>query len=239
MFSAADLFEVLAALILFLITGIAQWIQQRNRKARGLAPEPGPPPFEDPYGRSAEDLSPPAPAARPPAAAGDWEVQLRRLLEGDPGPPPPLPPPLSSPVALPTSSAPPRIGQGEHDETAPSWEEVEEPYRPLVTLDRAEAAANRGERLEAETDARMRGAVQLSTATHAIDHAANLHDTVAARMRGALAHTSRPSSGRGSSSMPLRAAPAAAATLGLLRNTATVRQAFVASVVFQKPKALE
>lgn len=241
MLAAADLFEVLAAVILFLITGIAQWVQQRNQKKKSLPPESETGPFADPFGRTADDSAPAPPPQQSFNPADDWEAQLRRILHGDPAPPPPLPPALPTPsrVTVAGTPAPPPLGTGGHDEASDSWETADAPWRPLATLDRAEAAVHRGEQLDTTTGVRLTGVGRLATATNAINHAANLHDAVAARMRDVLSHTDSPSAYRPSTSAPLRAAPAAAATLGLLRNPATVRQAFVASVVFQKPKALE
>lgn len=231
---AADWFEILAALIFFLITGLGQWIQKRQQEKRGLKPEPGPLGDGDPFGRSGEPppllTETPPPSARP-LPMEDWEAQLRRLLDpASQAAPPTLPP---------TSSAPPRLGQGAHDEEGPSWETADAPSRPLVTLDRAGAAYQRGARLDDDTESRLAGVGQLSVAAQAIEQASALHDTVAARMRGVLANTEAPSSGRSLFRPRSAPPPAALAARNLLRHPATVRQAVIASILLQPPKAFD
>lgn len=181
------------------------------------------------------------PSAGPPKphpASGTLDGTPRGGL-GSPAAPTPgagVQPRTAGPAAFPVNpcvtpwTGRPRRGQ-------PSWEEAESPHRPLATLSRAESAALSGERLEDETEARLAGIGQLSAASHAIHQAASLHDAVATRMRGVLARTECPSAARHPARV-VRGRPAAAsATLALLRNPTTVRQAVIASILLQPPKA--
>lgn len=229
--AAADWFEVLAALILFLITGVAKWVEQRQAKKPTLLPDP-----ESGVG------TPPRPASPPPLVTpnDDWEAQLRRLLQQEVPPPAPPPPPvLADPWRSDHSRSPSRPGQGGHDEVTDSWETLDAPSRPLADFTRADAAARSGERVEVEAGERMAGAARLASAAHAIDQAAGLHDAVAARMREALSRTETPAATRTARDSSPRSSATAVGALALLRRPDTLRQAIIASVVLQRPKALE
>lgn len=247
-FAAADWFEILAALIFFLITGIAQWVQKRMQQRRtpmGTGGRGTIEPLERPV--------PPRPVASPPPAE-DWQEQLRRMLTGEeesfppvrsqPAPPA-APPPPPIPAARSTSrSAPPPLTAAPEEAASPwageidesfSWEDQPAPERPLTTLGEAQAAYERGSQVEAKTGSRLTTAASLAAAREAFQKASTLHTRVGHRMHSALARTEAPAaSGVGPK------ASSRATTLGaLLHRPGSARQAMLLATILQPPKALE
>lgn len=239
MFAAADWIEVLAALIFFLITGIAQVLQNRSRRKRGLPPITEGEPVGTPQPR-------PTPSEPQPVVMEDWERQLRRLLQGEPAstPPPVLPTAAPPPLTRPVRPAPVR------DESF-SWESEEHEHRSLADFPGSEATANTGERIEAQTQARLSRASSFAAASRALGHASDLHGSVAERMRAARERTdpkcapdaagtapSGPSVTPGTSQAPVRSGEIAS-VVAMLKRPATARQAILAALVLQPPRALE
>jgi hypothetical protein len=228
--AAGDWFEIIAALIFFLVTGVAQWLQKRSQERRGIPttpneqPESGTAPWND-----AEDSPPPIRTGQPVPREFDIEEQFRRLLNpGQPPEPPPLPPRL--PPTQPRSF-------DEEPEAVP-WESREAPSRPLASFEEADAAYDRGAQVESTIARRLSSASQLASASTAFQHASEISGTVSARMREVLGKAATPAP---STALMLgsRTSAAAQALASSLRNPATVRQAVLTSIVLQPPRALE
>ncbi|MBL9126356.1 MAG: hypothetical protein JNL97_01855 [Verrucomicrobiales bacterium] len=230
--AAGDWFEVLAAVIVFVITGLAQWAQSRSKKKTG--------PVADASGET--DAAPPPWGSTPRPAAGDspsapnpfdLEEQLRRIL--NPEPPTLPPPPPLAPPPLPRASERRPVAV---DEESESWESAEAPSRRLASLDEADSAYQRGAGVESSAARKLSAASDLSRATSAFRHASELGLTVGSRLRGALDKTTEP-------------APSTARTLGsptsagaralsdVFRNRGSLRAAIFASTSLGRPKALE
>jgi hypothetical protein len=228
--AAGDWFEIIAALIFFLVTGVAQWLQKRSQERRGIPttqteePETLPDSWAD-TGRT----PPPIRTEQPMPRDFDIEEQLRRLLNpGQPPEPPPLPPRLP-----PTQSR----SFDEEPEAVP-WESREVPSRPMASFEEADAAYDRGAQVESTIARRLSSASQLAGASTAFQHASEISGTVSARMREVLGKAATPAP---STALMLgsRTSAAAQALSNSLRNPATVRQAVLTSIVLQPPRALE
>lgn len=228
--AAGDWVEVVAALLFFLITGVAQWIQKRSRERRGLPPEPAGDVLQEPWA-DVPRIPPPlrreegTPAPKP----FDLEEQLRRILNPAPPPePPPLPPSFPAPQPRSFEEAP----------ESKSWEEVEAPSRSLANLDSAENAYQRGAQVESKVARRLASASHLASASAAFENAAGLSQNVSSRLQQVLGRMSAPapSTARllGSS-----VSPAALNIASTLHNHASARQAILTAFVLQPPKALE
>src|SRR5690606_23325092 len=123
--------EVVAALVFFIVTGIAQWLQKRSRERRGLDPEPDVETdvFEDAPPQPRETLRPSGKPADSMTRAA-WEEHLRRMLTGEQPAVPPRrgeqppgagdarPVPRSDHAGWEQAPAPPRL---------PSWEPRPQP----------------------------------------------------------------------------------------------------------------
>lgn len=219
-----DWIQVLAALIFFLVTGVAQWLQKRSRERQGLPPE----------GTIGEPWVPPSTRTGDrPQAEPNLEEQLRRLLNpGMPPEPPPLPPPL------PSSTSSYRRYDPELEPESVSWEDAEAPSRPLSSFESADAAYQRGADLESTTSARLTTSSSLASAAAAVENASRLSEHIRTRLRGASDATASPAP---STARLLGSATSAEARslAAVLRNPVTARQALLASIVLQPPKALE
>lgn len=110
-----DIWKVLAALVIFVITAIAQGMQKARQSRREAGedsgPSRGPTPTFDPEEPWATAEPPPLERTRrtePRPVEDDWEAELRRLLGGEPAaPPPPPPPPVV--VQMPSPAPPPPL----------------------------------------------------------------------------------------------------------------------------------
>lgn len=230
--AAGDWVEVVAALIFFLVTGVAQFLQKRAQQRRGL------PPPQTGGGQTLPDTWGETGPARPPVQTGDSfprefdiEEQLRRLLNpGQPTEPPPLPP------RLPSEPTPRFEDEGEAETV--SWESADAPSRPLASFEKADAAYERGANVEATIARRLGSVGDLAGAAAAFLHGSEIGGNVSARMRSAIGKTAAPAP---STAMLLGSRTSAVAqTLSdTLRTPAAVRQAVLLSIVLQPPKALE
>lgn len=245
--AAADWFEILAALIFFLITGIAQWVQKRMQQRRDPRHSGGRETLEP-----LERPVPPRPVSTPPPA-DDWQEQLRRMLTGEEESFPPVrsqpAPPANPPPPIPTARstnrpAPPRLPAAPEETSRPwtgevdesfSWEDQPAPERPLTTLNEAQAAYERGAQVEAKTGSRLTTAASLAAAREAFQKASTLHTRVGNRMHSALARTGSPAAASAGSGN----APRATALGALLHRPGSARQAMLLATILQRPKALE
>jgi hypothetical protein len=228
--AAGDWFEIIAALIFFLVTGVAQWLQKRSQERRGIptTQDEQPTTTPDPWADT-ESSPPPLRPGQPAPREFDIEEQLRRLLNpGQPPEPPPLPPRLP----------PPQPRSFDEEPEPEPWESREVPSRPMASFEEADAAYDRGAQVESTIARRLSAASQLAGASTAFQHASEISGTVSARMREVLGKAATPAP---STALMLgsRTSAAAQALSDSLRNPATVRQAVLTSIVLQPPRALE
>ncbi|MBX3746755.1 MAG: hypothetical protein KF833_15710 [Verrucomicrobiae bacterium] len=213
LFAAPEWYEILAALLFFLITGIAQYLQKRSREKRGLDVEPEPefldePPTElrrDPHAGTLSS----SPEVPPPPPVESWQEQLRRLLEGEglrQEPPPPVlepaapvPPPVPAPALVPHPATPGR----DYPVTGPA--STPPVHARTVTTTRGSSARTPRNR---------------SSSTHPHRPAPRVAPPLSPR---------RPAVGE---------APAALVN-ALFQSPKTVRQAILAATVLNPPKGLE
>ena len=228
--AAGDWVEVVAALLFFLITGVAQWLQKRSRERRGLPQEPSEEVLREPW---ADVPRTPPPLRREDAESApkpfDLEEQLRRILTpAAPPEPPPLPPSFPAPQPRRFEEAP----------ESRSWEEADAPSRSLANLDSAENAYQRGAQVESKVANRLASASHFASASAAYKSAEALSQNVSSRLQKVLGRMSAPapSTARllGSS-----ISPAALNIAATLHNHASARQAILTAFVLQPPKALE
>lgn len=230
MLAVADWIEVLAAVIIFLITGIAQWVQQSRRRRRGLPPKG----LEEAFPEAAETNRPPVIVTRDRKrpTPDDWEEELRRMLQGEPYAPPPKPPPLPP--------APPRPAvlleqpglQERSLESGPSLESDLAPMREST------GAYRRGATVEELVSKRLAGAGRFESAGAALRRAGRLHDSVGQRLRHSvsLMHAHHRPAER--VRRPMRAG-SVTSVLHLLRSPESTRQLILASVILGRPKGFE
>lgn len=231
---AASLEGLLVFVVILLLSGVSNWLKrrqaekeeaelQRTQPPRPAGPHPAPPP---------------PPAERP---ALNWEEELRRLLSGEsepPSPPPvrrvePPPPPVMAPPPLapkpmvaapaPRTAAPPTIDEdsdvtplrlpaGTHfAPTAESLDSENAPEFELATMAESADAYRRASQLQAHTEARLQQIL------------AQTSNAVPVEPRTTL---------RGRS-------PDVAQVVAQFRHPRTARQAILASVILNPPKALE
>jgi len=228
--AAGDWVEVVAALLFFLITGVAQWLQKRSRERRGLPPETSEEVLREPW---ADVPRTPPPIRRDDTESGskpfDLEEQLRRILNPTA---PPEPPPLAP--ALPTQH-PPRF---EEEPESRSWEEADLPSRPLANLESAENAYRRGAQVESNVASRLASASHLTSASEAFRNAAGLSQNVSSRLQEVLGKMAAPAPST-ARLLGSTVSPAALALATTLHNPASARQAILTAFVLQPPKALE
>ena len=211
-FLAAGWFEIIAALLFFLITGIAQYLQKRAQERRALRAPPG---VGDRGPASGSPTAlPPVVGHEGPPARDDWEAQLRRLLEGEPEPAH-SPPVLSSP--------------------APAPPPIPEPYAYEETRSLESATTTPREELAVKV-ARQKTAIGPARAADAYREAADLSGRAGSLMEQARSlrtpRITRPSR------YATHRAPAGS-VLATFRDPADLRQAVIASTVLSAPKALE
>ncbi len=232
--AAGDWFEILAAVIVFLITGIAQWLQSRSRKKRGLPQEPLGEVLEETWPPANPQPAPPRESPKPRPAL-DLEEQLRRLFEPEPEPEPVEPPPIrQAPPRLPPTPEP------ESEGTPGS----NRPSRPVHTLEEASAAYAKGASVESKVARRLSAAGDFSRTANAMLNAQGLSESIATRLRDHLDRTTSTPRAQSHARTPgNRTTPAGVhnpATLAsVLRKPASARQALLVSILIQPPKALE
>lgn len=228
--AAGDWFEILAAVIVFLITGIAQWLQSRSRKKRGLPQEPLGEVLEETWPPANPQPAPPRESPKPRPAL-DLEEQLRRLFEPEPEPEPVEPPTIrQAPPRLPATPEP------ESEGTPGS----NSPARSAYTLEEATAAYSKGANVESTVARRLSAAGNFSRTANAMLHAQGLSESIATRLREHLDRTPAPAQARSRGQRSFPTALQNPATLAsVLRNPASARQALLVSILIQPPKALE
>lgn len=239
-----DLWQVLAALVIFVITAIVQGIQKARRSKREAPPvEPGD--WREAWDGGQPELDEtPRPVPAPPAqtrrlpADGDWEAELRRLLGGEPQPAQPPPVPSVPPVVTRRTAEPAPEAWGESSpghEVEPGYESAPAPATVLARMDESKAAWQRGSTSDAQAAQHLEPAGSFAASDAAFARAAGIHDRVVRQMNAAASLQARPA-----------AASARAAKLGRgpaltarWRDRHTVQDAFIASVVLGPPRALE
>ena len=187
--------EQLVIFILFVVVSIISSIIQSRKKAQEEARQRGEFPPSVPR--------PERPVTHWPRNVGQWQEQLKRMLEENA-------PPVIRPVIVP--------------------EKREAPSMPPPKPAKAAAAQPHFPGIPAITD-ESEGPSIASVSAH--EHVSNMYDRVKQRLRAAGRHqtTHRPRAVRQRAPVPtLRR---------LTRNPAALRDAFVASLIFSPPKALE
>lgn len=196
--------EQLIIFLLFVIGSIISSIVQHKKKKA-----------EEQQQRELEELtqSPrggPVPPRKPqmswPRSTGDWQEQLRRMLEGE------SPPPVIKPVLLPTTR---KHSQPQQPRSSKS---PSAPVRPDTS----------------EGELVFESPLKESTANY--ERASNLHSAVEKRMRAIRERTStRPQTAFN------RARPKLQSDVvrRLRRSRTSIREAFIASLIFSAPKAME
>jgi len=220
---AAGIDGILILLAIAIGSAVMEWLKKRKEAGQSESPTEG---LETPPA-SRRGATPPAPPlARPrPAAASNWEEELRRLLSGEPTvtePPPAAREAPRAPVRTPadrtSGGLPPPVITG-----APSPRRGPTPVEPMIR--QAEAAQERRYALQ-EAAAKTR------------QRAAELQERVAERKKPLEGVTSRrlitvPSVQRRALS------PTAARALAMFRDPSSARQAMIAKFVLGRPKALD
>ena len=232
---AASPESFVVVLVIFILSAISNWLKRRaEAKAAGTTPPPQP---QQPNRGHSAPTPPVAPATR-------WEEELRRLLEGESGAPPPLPLPVPPPIVAPARTAPPplpppipaRARARQAPAPEPMSEESDAPSRPLADFREADAAYQYGADINRQGAARMREAEALSSAKSAYNHGATLHAQVAARMRQIVEKTRNAAP---ETFEPKHARARSPITLTALRSPVTTRQAIVYAALLGPPKSLE
>lgn len=233
LFADADWVQVVAALIFFVITGLAQFLQKRSRERQGLPPLPDPESMEMPPPSTVETPPVRRDASRP-APRVDWEDQLRQLLNGNPTPTS-SPPPVLRPEP---ESAPTRWPADEAREETISWENSSRPSEEEISLEDAPASPPLKSEQEWNAATRLHTEDRMAEAASAYRQAANLSETTSARLRSVRDRTASHASARPSTKAPARSAAAARMTT-MLRHPDSLRQVILAAAVLQPPKALQ
>jgi hypothetical protein len=204
--------ENLLVLLAFVVLSVAStWL---TKKRSGKEADPG----------SDEAEPPPSPATQGRAARpADWEEALRRLLGGEPSPQ--VPPPLPIPSAR-RDKVPSPVGADEESYT-PEWSE------PRETSESYDGAVEHAD----STAAPPRPGAALAHATVASDEASERPEKATRLLQKLDAAPKRPATV--ASNRRWRRSPEGVRAVALVRDARTVRQAFVASLVFGPPKALE
>lgn len=221
--------SLITAIVIIVISALSSWAQSRKQKREEEAEWGG---WGDSPAEHPSDQHPPSRAEKPPSpmtaprpTASNWEEELRRMLGEAPAQPPPRapqPPPIV--VVKPT---PPPLPAPTY--TAPS--------RPEPVL--AEPATVYHETsFEPEVVTAPRRGGQLTEASIAHERASRLHETVTEQLRQAKIQSAKnivavvhinhrePS-------------PDAIAVVRMMRDPKKVRQAIIASMILNPPKALE
>ena len=198
--------------------------------------------------------APPSNGPAPQPKSFDWADELRKIFdEGgntSPAAPPPLSPPRPrsnvppAPPVMQRPAAPPvqRPGGGTMQRPIPPTATRPNPIPPQPGRGVARPAMMREPEAAVQplpvpgvTRVATRDLANLSESQMAYQRASQLDDQAAQRIQrvpGTPVETTRVQGVKGRS-------PEVARTVGLFRNAATARQAFIASVIFNPPKALE
>jgi hypothetical protein len=214
--------SLITAIVIIVISALSSWAQQRKQKREeeaewgGWGDSPAEHPSDQHPSRHSE--TPPTPTTAPRPTASNWEEELRRMLGEAPAAPPPRapqPPPI---VVVQPKPQPPPVPVYTPARPEPEPVYAEENYEELVT-----PAPRLG---------------QLSEASIAYERASQLHANVAEQLRQIKLQTQQHSVI--SARQPQRArSQDAGKVVQMLRNPHTVRQAIIASMVLNPPKALE
>lgn len=240
-------------LIFLLIAGgsaLVNWLKKRGERADDWSPTDMPSP-------SRKGTPSNSPVPRPAAKSTNWEEELRRMLEGaapstrNPNPPVILQKrnPLPAILRQPAPSQPERATmalpkafeqkfykahcnhcEGHIEFPATAMEEVITcPHCQRPTVLRP------FENTRVETLAHQTDLSSFAASTKKYDFAAQLNERVAAHMHG-VGHQAV---GLTTIETPKKAWPEVAETKALFKNSKSVRQAMIASLIFGPPKALE
>jgi hypothetical protein len=213
--------NLLIALVFVVIAALSNWLQRRAQsQQQPPAKKPQPMP------RPSSPMAPPAraPAAPPPVnpRRSPLETALERELKRLLGEDLPAAPPPQRPVTRPA----------ENDE--PPVILHRPPHLPRVPLPQVAAALPAPSLAPVAVPA----LAELSQASSRFSQAKNLHESVAERLRKVDELTNRHAPQP--VMIPARLVPSPSYTiLQAVRDPAAVRQAFVASLIFAPPKALE
>ncbi|HVK59104.1 MAG TPA: hypothetical protein VM735_10005 [Candidatus Kapabacteria bacterium] len=227
--------EQLIIFLLFVVGSIISSIIQNKKKK---AEEQQQRELEELTGRpqtSGQTTSPKAPSPAWPQTGGDWQEQLRRLLQGE-SLPPQAPPPVFKPVLLPPEKTrtqqQPQRKQPRYDPKRQGKQQVQPPSPPPVTSRPRPA-------LQEASEGEARSKSPLPASTTRYETAAGLHESVEKRMRHVVEQTTTHKKIRTSGRGPSRRSLQSDFVKRLRRNPRAVREAFVASVIFGPPKSLE
>lgn len=203
LFASIDSFIIMLALGIG--SALVEWWQRKRQSGQAEKPGAPPPPSET--------------APRPTAMPGDWEEELRRLLQGESpqptAPPPPTPPPRAH-QPEPAPAPPPLVARLEPARTArPPRESVDEaapaPTADLAHLTESASAYRRASSLEELAQA------QIHTATARTEHPVSFAPP---------SHRNEP-------------VPEVAQVLQALQHPHTARQAMVGAIILGPPRGLE
>lgn len=235
-----DIWQVLAALVIFVITAIVQGIQKarKSKHESEAPPETGPwremmDSGEPPLAPPRRTVPPPVTETRQPAPESDWEAELRRMLGGEPPAtvePPSVPPVMTRRAAEPVPEAWGETSPGH--EVEPGYEALPAPETVLARMDESRAAGQRAAASEAEAATRVGAAGAFAATDQAFARVAGIHDRVVRQMSAAASLQVQPAA---ASPRPL-AGPALATRW---RDLRTAREAVIASIVIGPPKAFE
>lgn len=236
-----DLWQVVAALVIFVITAIVQGLQKARQSKKEAPPvEPGDwrenwDGGELPGGSPPRQPLPPPAETRQLSADGDWQAELRRLLGGEPQPvhPPPAPPVVTRRAAEPAPEAWGESSPGH--EVEPGYEQAPAPETVLARMDESKAAWQRGSTSDAQAAKHLEAAGHFAASGAAFARVAGIHDRVVRQMSAAASLQAQPAGVPARPSAQVRG-PAIAARW---RDRRTVRDAVIASVVLGPPRALE
>ncbi len=233
LFADADWVQIVAALIFFVITGLAQFVQKRARDRQGLPPAPDPESLDMPAPLPSEMPPPVQRESRAPTQV-DWEDQLRRLLSGDQGPsrpPPPILPPARDREF--TSNSRPTE---DNTEESVSWEDSSRPSEEEISLEDAPASPPLKSEAEWNSATRLHTEDHMATAANAYRKASSLHELTSARLRGVRNRTTSHTSP--ATAVTKKLSTKAGPLKAMLRHPDSLRQAILVTTVLQPPKAL-
>ena len=205
-------------LIIFLLFVVGSLISAYVQKKKAQAEERQQRELEEMTSRGRGSQAPPPPPrkAQPewPQSAGDWQEQLRRMLQGETAPPPP--PVIIKPVLL------------------PPQKQTQQPTTSRKVPPARVPQSSRPAHEKSEGDVEFQSPFKVSNAKY--ERASNIQKTVQARLRAASDQTTshkpavviqRPRRGHADFLRRLR------------HNPFALREAFVTSLVFGPPKSVE
>lgn len=202
-FASIDSFVIMLALGIG--SALVEWWQRKKQGGRPESPDSPAAPSET--------------APRPSAQPGDWEEELRRLLQGEPSKPDTAPPPAPAPqVNRPDPAPVPPLVIPQPEPARPS-------RLPRESVNEAAPAPS--------TDL-----ANLSESAVAYHRASSLEQLAQAQIRTATARTEHPTS---FSPPPhrIQVTPEVAQVLHSLQQPHTARQAMVGSIILGPPRAFD